>query len=307
MAASQYYEQIQQAYLAYYGRPADPAGQAYWANQLNNANGNMSVIINAFGTSAESTALYSGSNTAAQVNAIYQQLFGRQADVAGLNYYVNGINNGQFTLASVALNVFNGAQGADLTEVQAKEAYADAFTTAVGQTVSAQVAYAGTAAANNARAAVAGVTSMTTEATAVTSLPTTVANIGSGSVGQTVTLTTGVDTITLTGNNNVVNGVVNGSALAGNPTTFSGLDSITGSATSTGNTLNILDVTGGTGTADALPAGATVTGVQTLNWASNGQVGALNTTGLTGLTALNVMETGGEATAGITAAGTTAV
>ena len=128
MAASQYYEQIQQAYLAYYGRPADPAGQAYWAQQLDNANGNLSAIINAFGTSAESTALYGGSSAAAQVNAIYEQLFGRQADVTGLNFYVNGLENGQFTLASIALNVFNGAQGSDLAELQAKEAYADAFT-----------------------------------------------------------------------------------------------------------------------------------------------------------------------------------
>ena len=40
-------------------------------------------------------------------------LFGRAPDTAGLNYYVNGIATGQFSLASVALNVYNGAQGDD--------------------------------------------------------------------------------------------------------------------------------------------------------------------------------------------------
>jgi S-layer protein len=57
MAAAQYYDQIQKAYIAYYGRPADPAGQDYWATQLDKAGGNLDVIINAFGNSVESTHL----------------------------------------------------------------------------------------------------------------------------------------------------------------------------------------------------------------------------------------------------------
>ena len=208
MAAAQYYEQVQEAYLAYYGRPADPAGQAYWAQQLDAANGNLSSIINAFGTSTESTALYGGSSVQAQVNAIYEKLFGRAADLTGLNFYVNGINNGTFSLASVALNIYNGAMGSDATELAAKLAYADAFTSAVSQSVSAELAYSGTAAANNARAAVSGVTDSASEASAAASLSTTVANIGTGTVGATVALTTGVDNITLTGNNNVVNAIL---------------------------------------------------------------------------------------------------
>ena len=54
---------VQKAYIAYYGRPADPAGLAFWASDLE-ANGlRLERIINAFGNSAESQALYSGSTT----------------------------------------------------------------------------------------------------------------------------------------------------------------------------------------------------------------------------------------------------
>ena len=41
---------IQSLYVAYYGRPADPAGLEFWANLLDQAEGDLSGIINAFGT-----------------------------------------------------------------------------------------------------------------------------------------------------------------------------------------------------------------------------------------------------------------
>ncbi|MFM0391421.1 DUF4214 domain-containing protein [Paraburkholderia phytofirmans] len=228
MAALSYAEQVQQAYLAYYGRPADPAGQQYWVNQLTAANGNLNSIINAFGNSAESTALYGGSSTAAQVNAIYQTLFGRAADVTGLNFYVKGIVSGQFTLASVALNIYNGATGTDATELTAKLGYADSFTAALSQSVAGQVAYSGNAAANNARAAVASVVDSTSQATATAALSTTIANIGTGTVAQTFTLTTGVDTLTV-GANTVVNGVVDLSNSVNAQNSFNAGDTIKGS------------------------------------------------------------------------------
>src|ERR1700729_3881068 len=157
MAAAQYNDQVQEAYLAYYGRPADTAGLNFWEGQLAAKNGNLNAIINAFGTSAESTTLYAVFSAAAQVNSIYNTLFGHNADIAGLNFYVAGLNAGTYTLASIALNIYNGAQGTDATELAAKLAYADAFTTAVSQSAAAEIAYSGTAASTAARAAVATV------------------------------------------------------------------------------------------------------------------------------------------------------
>ncbi|ADG19417.1 hypothetical protein BC1002_5491 [Paraburkholderia atlantica] len=309
MAAAQYYEEVQQAYLAYYGRPADPAGQEYWAMRLDNAGGNLSSIINEFGTSTESTALYGGSNMAAQITAIYQTLFGRAPDAEGLNFYQHGINSGEFTLASVALNIFYGATGDDKAQLDAKLAYADAFTNALSESVSAQIAYSGKTASDNARAAVAAVTDTASEGTAVENLDTTLANINAGAVGQTVTLTTGVDAVTLKGNNNVVNTVLtnNGNAITGtNPSTLTALDSIKG--TGTGNTLNIVDAS--TGAATTLPGGISVSGVQTVNLQTVNGVGAalatpFDVSGFTGLTSFNVTTSTGADF--VKAAGTTAV
>ncbi|MPW17862.1 DUF4214 domain-containing protein [Paraburkholderia sp. CNPSo 3157] len=287
MAAAQYYEQIQQAYIAYYGRPADPAGQAYWATQMDKAGGNINVIINAFGNSAESTALYGGSSTAAQVNAVYHTLFGRDADVAGLNFYVNGIINGTFSLASVALNIYNGATGTDATELAAKLTYADAFTTQVSQTTAAQVAYAGNAAAVNARAAVAAVTDSASATAAAVNLSTTVANIGTGSVSQTVTLTTGVDNLVgAAGGNNVFIADNTATGASGNIIVTSAADAINGGSGGN-NTLKLFAHSGdsvglvGSGATEVLPQ---LTNVQNL-WISGATEGAtvLDVSGITGL------------------------
>ncbi|WP_176368459.1 beta strand repeat-containing protein [Paraburkholderia youngii] len=285
MAAAQYYEEVQQAYLAYYGRPADPAGQEYWAMRLDNAGGNLSSIINEFGTSTESTALYGGSNMAAQITAIYQTLFGRAPDAEGLNFYQHGINSGEFTLASVALNIFYGATGTDKAQLDAKLAYADAFTNALSASVPAQIAYSGKTASDNARAAVAAVTDTTSEGTAVEKLDTTLANINAGAVGQTVALTAGVDPITLTGNNNVVTGTMTGAATD----TFSALDKISG--TGTGNVLNIVETA--TPAPAAMPAGISVSGVQTVNVVAAAGAYIDTTSGFTGLKTVNVTQSNG--------------
>jgi hypothetical protein len=47
-------------------------------------------------------------------------LFNRNAETGGLNYYVNGFNLGQFTTATIMLNVLYGAQGSDLQSVNNK-------------------------------------------------------------------------------------------------------------------------------------------------------------------------------------------
>ncbi|MFL9961752.1 DUF4214 domain-containing protein [Paraburkholderia sediminicola] len=285
MAALSYAEQVQQAYLAYYGRPADPAGQQYWVNQLTAANGNLNSIIDAFGNSAESTALYGGSSTAAQVNAIYQTLFGRAADVTGLNFYVNGIVNGQFTLASVALNIYNGATGTDATELAAKLGYADSFTAALSQSAAGEIAYSGNAAANNARAAVASVVDSTSQATATAALSTTIANIGTGAVSQTVTLTTSVDTLTgAAGGGNVFVGDDTGT----NPT-VSAADSINGGSGSNNTFKHYLAA------AATTVLNPTLTNVQTL-YINGGAAVTADLSKIAGVTNVQIDNLGGNAT-----------
>jgi len=310
MAASAYQQQVENIYLAYYGRPADPAGLTYWESQLSGANGNLNTIMTAFATSAEATTLYGSLNTTQQISAIYEALFNHAPDSAGLAYYLKGISTGAFTLASVALNVFNGASGTDATVLGLKQTYAAAFTAALAVSTADQALYNGTTAANNARGAVAGVTTAANETASVAALPTTLANIGSATV--TYTLTTAVESIAPISNSLVV-GVLGNGLTPATTSTFIVGDVI--AATGVNNTLDLTDVSGATAlpstvatsTATTAATNVTVSGVQTVNLVSDGEVGTSNFAKLTGLTTLNVTANGGTSAAGVTAAGTTSI
>ena len=104
---------IQNAYLAYYGRPADPAGLDYWAGVLDDAGGNLDAIIADFGYSDEYTQQFGHLDTDALITAIYQRLFGRDPDAAGLDFYRDQLANQGKHLGTIALDIFNGATGED--------------------------------------------------------------------------------------------------------------------------------------------------------------------------------------------------
>ncbi|MGT2509460.1 DUF4214 domain-containing protein [Cupriavidus basilensis] len=150
MAASAYYDQVQKVYIAYYGRPADPVGLEHWSTKLDLAGGNLNAIIDAFGNSTESNALYGNQSNAAKVNAIFQQMFNREADTSGLNFYVQLISSGKATLASIALDILNGATGTDKTAIEAKLVAANGFTDALDTTAEI-LKYSGDWAAQQAR------------------------------------------------------------------------------------------------------------------------------------------------------------
>jgi hypothetical protein len=131
MPASQYFTQVQIDFLAYYGRPADPAGMLFWAGKIADAGGNNQAVIDAFSTSPESLALF-GQITSANIEQVVKLFFlrdfNRLPDPAGLKFYVDGFNAGTFTAGTIALNIFNGAQNADATALGNKLHVADAVT-----------------------------------------------------------------------------------------------------------------------------------------------------------------------------------
>ena len=71
--------EIQKIYIAYYGRPADPEGQQFWADQLEASGGDLSAIIDVFGDSDEFQDVYGELSIVELVNNLFQQLFGRDA------------------------------------------------------------------------------------------------------------------------------------------------------------------------------------------------------------------------------------
>jgi len=232
-----FYPQVQKIYVAYYGRPADPAGLQYWAGQLAANGGNLTSIINAFGASAESTALYAGADNSAKVTAIYQQLFNRAPDAAGLAFYTAELTANRMTASSIALNVANGAQGTDATYLNNKVTVATSFTDSLTVDSAAAVAYTGTTATTAARSLITGVTT----SAATTNVASTITSIkagGGAAAGQTFTLTANVDGISGTAGDDVFRAVM----ASGTSTTLNVGDAIDGGAGR--DTLNIIDQAG---------------------------------------------------------------
>jgi hypothetical protein len=128
-----YEELVQQAYVAYYGRPGDLAGIQYWTTQLAATNGNLNAIIAAFGHSEEFQDRFGNYTEEDLVDNIYQQLLGRGSDPDGLAFYVANLRNGTMTLATIALNIADGALTGsdDYRLIRNKLRIAQEFTTAV--------------------------------------------------------------------------------------------------------------------------------------------------------------------------------
>lgn len=124
---------VQKLYIAYYGRAADPAGQIFWAESLDAANGDLAGIVDAFANAPEAQALYgNGTTNSERITTLYQNILGRMPDPIGLDYYVNEVGSGRISLGNAALAILNGVQGGDKTLAENRLNVANAFTSQVG-------------------------------------------------------------------------------------------------------------------------------------------------------------------------------
>ena len=156
--ATSYTDTVNAFYLAYYGRPADPAGLAFWVDSLDKSKGDVSAISNAFATSTEATARFGSATVTDRVVEIYQQLFNRAPDKAGLDYWTDAVTKGQVSLAGAALDIMHGAQTADAQLSTLRQQVAAQFTAEVA---ASGVAYDGNAAVAAARVLISAVTADT--------------------------------------------------------------------------------------------------------------------------------------------------
>lgn len=103
------FDWVQDAYVAYYGRPADPPGRAYWAGRTDLEGRGLTPIIGAFGTSDEFNRRYGGLTNEQLVTRIYQQALARDPDAGGLAWYIGELEAGRRTLQTITLDVMYGA------------------------------------------------------------------------------------------------------------------------------------------------------------------------------------------------------
>lgn len=121
-------DDIAKVYVAYFGRAADPEGMKYWLNQVKTdmANGrdyseSIFDVVSAYANSAEAEAIYPGINTGSLssneisnfITSVYNNLFNREPEQAGLDYWVEtglALQEQGITLGTIVKSVIDGAQ-----------------------------------------------------------------------------------------------------------------------------------------------------------------------------------------------------
>lgn len=126
--------QIQQLYVAYLGRAADKAGLDYWSQQLNAEKPVLTLEnlrANFVNEQPEYVNAYAGLSRSDTVVKIYNNLFGRAPDAAGLAYWTTGggatVNADQLLTAFVA-----GAGATDAKIIANKVLVAEVYTSTAG-------------------------------------------------------------------------------------------------------------------------------------------------------------------------------
>lgn len=266
MAAADYYTQVYTMFVGYFGRPPTQSGLDYYAGLVDKSGGNVAVVIDDFFKSAESQAFFAGKSVEQQVNQIFQNLFGRDAAPAGLNYWANLINNGTVALAQAAYTIAFNAAAADVAVRDAKIASAKAWV--AGLDTTNEILVYGTDGGRTAGRDFLNTVKTSTPATqtAVDAALKAMVDGGTTNPGQTFTLTTGIDNIVGTAGNDSINATVTSTSAV-----LGGLDKVDGGAGV--DTLNIADTAVAANAAFTLPAGFSITNVEKLNVTTNGNVG----------------------------------
>lgn len=152
---------VHQMYIAYYQRPADPDGLAYWVNQIEE-NGSWEAVAGAFGApeNEEYQGLYGDKSRADLVAELYQSAFGRVAVQEEIDFWVASEHSDM----NLGFAIISGAQNDDKALIENKVAFSELL--------AAEVDQAGYVALTDVKAALAAVTAETNVADAVADLVT---------------------------------------------------------------------------------------------------------------------------------------
>jgi hypothetical protein len=243
---------VQKLYVAFFNRPGDALGQAFWEGKMD-AGMTEAQVAASFAQSTEYTSVYGSLSTAATVSTLYSNLFGRAAAASEVTFWGLRLLNGLETVASIARTLANSAQGTDATAIANKISAATSFTNAL-TTTDQIVGYSGTAANTVAKAWLATVTSdaatLTSATSSLTATITSAVTAGTNAAGSSFTLTTTADSFTGTSSNDTFN------AVAGTGATYTAADIISGGSGT--DTLSIVN------DASFTIIGSNVTGIERL-------------------------------------------
>jgi len=152
-----YENQVQELYIAYFGRAADPAGLAFYADSLSVSATTIEAIASSFANSTEAQSIVALSTTEF-LTVMYQQSFAREYDTAlDGTFWADAIDSGATTKSLAMVQILQGApEGSqDADAVANKVNVASVFTAAVE---AGEKKYAGSEVATLAKALLEGVT-----------------------------------------------------------------------------------------------------------------------------------------------------
>ncbi|HEX8956218.1 MAG TPA: DUF4214 domain-containing protein, partial [Burkholderiaceae bacterium] len=127
----------------------------------------MKTLVDTFGTSSESVALYGTGDSTAFVQAVFQNVLGRAPAASGLAFWSGAIDNGTLSRGDAALSIMAGAlsntstQGLLDAQLVHNHIVTASYYTAQVVSQNATSYYKGAAAAASARATLAGDTAQT--------------------------------------------------------------------------------------------------------------------------------------------------
>lgn len=116
---------IESLYVAYYGRPAALDSLQEWETKIADTEFS-DEIVSELGNSEEYLALLPD-DPAEIINDLYQRMFDRDVGGEGLSFYLGELDSGDSTLASLPLDILNGAQNVDVIAVENKTTVATVF------------------------------------------------------------------------------------------------------------------------------------------------------------------------------------
>lgn len=279
MATPEQINDLVALYAGYFNRAPDPEGLQFWIDQIDGGR-EFNTIAADFAASEEATALYPYLTTpdvatpSTFITSIYQNLFNRAPEPEGLQFWTDVLESGSVSVADMIEAIINGAVDApdatpptfDATTLENKIEVGRDFAQDAANTSGFEF---DAEAKSAAIAAIDGVTN--DEATVVDAKAATDAYLaGEANEGETLTLTTGVDDINGTADNDTINALTVNATTGADASTLTAFDDIDGGAGT--DTLNIYtaattakDAEAQSGQNIAFPASASVKNVEIVN------------------------------------------
>ena len=98
-------KKLQELYIAYFGRPADPPGIQYWLLQASKGVKLREIACHLSIQDEYRKSIMYGKSLDFQINQLYLNLFGRKVDFAALSYWLSSIKSGSSDISDLACDL----------------------------------------------------------------------------------------------------------------------------------------------------------------------------------------------------------